>query len=316
MIQKILQRPEFDQHPPVLIDVGASGRLHPIWRQIAPYSICIAFDADARDFNYATDETGKYRKLYTFNCIVTDSDAAEIDFHLTAHPHCSSLLRPQSELLQEYDFAWKFEIDRKIKLKNRSLNSVLAELKLEYVDWFKTDSQGLDWRLFENLGPCKNHVKVAEFEPGIISSYEGEDKMYTLLAGMEQNGHFWMSDFIVKGSPRIKANELNRFGKGGFWRKLHYFAHKQTPGWGEITYLNRFDNPDITLRDYLLGWVFAILCQQHGFGLLLIQKARLRFTDPVFDELETYTNQQISGRVWKLKFWHAVVLKYNDIFNT
>ena len=41
----------FNDKPPVLIDIGASGEIHPEWKLIAKHSICIAFDADTRDFN-------------------------------------------------------------------------------------------------------------------------------------------------------------------------------------------------------------------------------------------------------------------------
>jgi hypothetical protein len=36
--------------PPILVDIGASGSLQKQWRALAPFSICIAFDADTRDF--------------------------------------------------------------------------------------------------------------------------------------------------------------------------------------------------------------------------------------------------------------------------
>ena len=50
MIDKILSRPEFQTEPPVLVDVGASGELHARWKPFAKYAVCIAFDADDRDF--------------------------------------------------------------------------------------------------------------------------------------------------------------------------------------------------------------------------------------------------------------------------
>ena len=32
----------------MLVDVGASGQMHKKWKQIAPYSVCLAFDADIK----------------------------------------------------------------------------------------------------------------------------------------------------------------------------------------------------------------------------------------------------------------------------
>ena len=51
IIQAVLSSSHFENKPPVLIDIGASGEINKKWRPIAPYSICIAFDADDREFN-------------------------------------------------------------------------------------------------------------------------------------------------------------------------------------------------------------------------------------------------------------------------
>ena len=74
MIDKILSRPEFQTEPPVLVDIGASGQLHGRWKAFAKYAVCIAFDADDRDFGYVESESSHFRKLYTFNNIVTGPD--------------------------------------------------------------------------------------------------------------------------------------------------------------------------------------------------------------------------------------------------
>ena len=62
MIDKILSRPEFQTEPPVLVDIGASGQLHGRWKAFAKYAVCIAFDADDRDFGYVESESGHFRK--------------------------------------------------------------------------------------------------------------------------------------------------------------------------------------------------------------------------------------------------------------
>ena len=68
-----------------------------------------------------------------------------------------------------------------VELPALDIPSVLAELGLERVDWLKGDSQGTDLRLFRSLGDLASSVLVAEFEPGIIDAYEGEDKFADVL---------------------------------------------------------------------------------------------------------------------------------------
>ena len=52
IIKKIALHKDVVAEPPILIDIGASGKLNSMWSKIASFSICIAFDADKREFEY------------------------------------------------------------------------------------------------------------------------------------------------------------------------------------------------------------------------------------------------------------------------
>ena len=146
--------------------------------------------------------------MLIYNCIVTASDIGETDFYLTKSPYCSSLLQPDEVALKDWAFAEKFEVEKKVKIKTRSLISVLNEAKIDYIDWFKTDSQGTDLRLFTSLPEqIRKKVLAAEFEPGILDSYHGEDKLFRLMEFMSGN-IFWMSKIDVKGTQRISPELL------------------------------------------------------------------------------------------------------------
>jgi len=62
IINNIMNHASLVNQPPVLVDIGASGFLHRKWRSIAKYSVCIAFDADTRDFD-ASEIENKIAKL-------------------------------------------------------------------------------------------------------------------------------------------------------------------------------------------------------------------------------------------------------------
>lgn len=325
MIDKILARPEFQAEPPVLVDIGASGQLHGRWRAFAKYAVCIAFDADERDFGYVESESGHFRKLYTFNHIVTNGDTESANpsranpdranFYLTQSPHCSSLLRPRPDWIAEYAFAPKFEPTQVVQLKTRSLRSTLDSLNIRQVDWFKTDSQGTDLRLFRDLGDDRaRRVLAAEFEPGIAAIYEGEDKLYQVLQYMDQTGSHWLAELLPKGSPRITPALLDSFANQPLLKKFVLFSLKNSAVWGEMTYLNQFtDDALLTQRNLLLGWVFATTLKQHGFALILTQKAKARFSDSIFGEMEAYSRRRIWGRVLGLGFWPEVVKKFHNL---
>lgn len=314
ILHKILNDPEFKDNPPVLVDIGASGNIHSTWKKFAKYSICIAFDADDREFGFVTKESEGFKKLYIFNCIVSDKESEKIDFYLTVSPYCSSTLKPNSEKLKSWSFAEKFNLEKVVSLPNTSLGGALKKLDINYVDWFKSDSQGIDVRLFNNLGDSilKNSI-VAEFEPGLIDAYNEEDKFYYLLQYMADKP-FWIANVKVKGSERITNDILDEFTKNNLLKKMIHFSIKSSPGWVETLYINDFTEIK-TRRQFLLGWLFSTILDQHGFAIHLAIKGKQIFNEPLFEKMLSHSKRCIYLNLFKLKFLPAVLTKFKKLFN-
>jgi hypothetical protein len=287
LIDKVLRRPEFEQRPPVLVDVGASSGVNPAWKALAKYSICIAFDADDRGMGQTRRDSKFYKELHVYDRILTNGDETASDFYLTQDAPCSSMLRPNTEKLSEWEFGDRFLVMEKQTVPTTNLKTVLTQLNLDRIDWFKADSQGIDLRLFLSLSDdVARKVVIAEFEPGIIDAYRGDDKLWTLMSCMHERG-FWMTDMSVLGSNRIRkdlVNVLTRFER-------NYMLHllKKSPGWAEVAYMNSFSGNDFGKREYLLGWVCASVKQQYGFALELAVDAKARFADPLFESLQEHS---------------------------
>lgn len=289
----------------MLVDVGASGAIHFRWKKIARYAVCIAFDPDNREYGYILSENRNYKKLYVFNCVVSDASREAQPFYLTRSPYCSSFLRPRMDKLAPYAFAEKFLLEKETRIPVKSLPDILQELNISYVDWFKTDSQGLDLRIFRSLPPpVMRGVKAAEFEPGIMDAYSGEDKLHQVLAFMDTQP-FFLSHFKVKGAARLSPENIRVLASGAFTRKLLAASHKQTAGWGELLYLNAFDG-EAGLRDYLLGAAIALLNEEYGFALEIGQKAGKVFKDRIFADLQHHAEKKIKQTVFKMRFMQDV----------
>jgi hypothetical protein len=284
LVDRILSLPELTAAPPVLVDVGAAQGLHPKWRQIAKYSICVAFEADERELGSVTSEAAGFRRLTTYNAIAAERPAESEPFHLTASPFCSSRLPPKSETLRRYAFAPLFDVVRTVERRALDVPGALADLGLERIDWFKADSQGTDLRLFRSLGPLADTVVVAEFEPGIIDAYEGEDKLVDVLGELAARG-FWMSDLLVRGSTRIDSDLAARL-LGERARSYLDVCHRQAPGWAEVEYFSDLEDEDrFGRRELLLGCAFALARSQHAFAVELAGRGWSRFGTP-FEEIE------------------------------
>jgi FkbM family methyltransferase len=299
IVDRILRLPELEAAPPVLVDVGAAQGIHPPWKRLAKYSVCLAFEADERELESVTSEAAGFRRLTTHNAIAAERSSPAEPFHLTASPFCSSRLAPRLDSLGRYAFAPLFEVERTVELRALGLSAALAELGLERVDWIKIDSQGTDLRLFRSLSAdLARTVLVAEFEPGIIDAYEGEDLLSDLLVEMRGRG-FWVSEMTVRGSTRIDSGLAARlFGP----RASAYLdaSQRTAPGWAEIAYFNDFADEDaFGKRELLLGCAFAFLRGHNAFALELTARGRERFGAP-FEELERAALRRIKAGFGRL----------------
>ncbi len=295
VIDEVLRRPELVGRPPVLIDVGASGGIHRDWSRLAPHAIAIAFEPDARERGAVEKPNAGFRKLVVVPAIVVDHDAPTAEFHLTRSPYCSSTLRPRPDRLAAWAFHDLFAVTETRTLPATTLARVLDEQGLDHVDWFKTDSQGTDLRIFRSLGDERiARVLAAQFEPGILEAYAGEDTLADLLAFLPQRG-FWLSELRLRGTQRlgVRANAA----LGATRRARAGRAIKTSPGWGEATWLNAMDG-ERSVRDRLLAWVIATLRSQHGFALELALAGRELAQDSIFERLRAASESAIARAAW------------------
>lgn len=307
IFDEILNNEEIRESPPVLVDIGASGFLHPKWKKFSKHSICIAFDADDRDFGFVEKESKNFYKLITYNCIVSDHDSNSEDFYLTKSPYCSSMLAPDQESLKPYAFSKLFEIEKITKIKTKSLKSVLNELGINRIDWFKTDSQGIDLRIFRSIPEeIMKEILVAEFEPGIIDAYKGEDKLTSVLDYLTNN-KFWLSDVVIKGSQRI-SNELFEITfRTEISKKIAKEMLNTSPGWGEMTFMNSFINEEFGKREFLLAWLFASIENQNGFALTLADKAIKKFDQEIFVRMYKHSTQKLKKELFGFRIFPKTI---------
>lgn len=293
IIKKIMSDSSLIARPPVLIDLGASGDLPSQWKLLAPYSVCVAFDADTRDFAITESVKSGWKKLYSMNRLVADRANNEVDFYFTRSPYCSSSLQPDNKALEPWAFCRLFDVEKVVKLSAVNLQGVLTKIGVEYIDWYKTDTQGTDLRIFDALlYGIRENIIIAEFEPGIIDAYLGEDKLYQLMAYMDKQP-FWVSHMEVKGSQRIDQMELYRLNF--IQRRSIGSFLKTSPGWCEISYINLMESESLFRREWLLAWLFSSIKGEHGFALHLARLGAIKFQDDLFKELHTISRKSLSS---------------------
>ena len=256
---------------PVLVDIGASGAPPRVWEPIARHAIYVGFDPDRRELHDVPE--GQYARSIIVNEAVTSApDEGEVHFYLTHSPYCSSTLPPDTESLANYLFSDLFVVEREASVPASTLSAVLDRLSLPGVDWFKTDSQGTDLRLFQSLtDDLRSRVLAVDIEPGLIDAYQGEDLFVDAHRELLRQG-FWLSSLEVKGSVRMKRTTLQAVASHRPELKDTYIYQfvQRSPGWCEAGYLRTLEslrerNADV--RDYALLWIFAMVERQWGYAL-------------------------------------------------
>jgi hypothetical protein len=293
IIDKIMQSEYFLDHPPVLIDIGASGGIHSKWKYISKYAYCLAFDADDREFQISEQPNQDYKKFIHVNRIVTALPSGNMPFYLTNSPFCSSMLEPDEEKLNPWLFKPLFEVKKITNLPAVTLEETLQSANISYIDWFKVDTQGTDLRIYKSLpSKIQETVLLAEFEPGIMDAYKDEDKLYSVMQEMHKQG-FWLSSMNVKGTQRLQNSYAHQIGDFLSERII-----RSSPGWAELTYLR---NPEsLSLRNLLLMIVFALLERQYGFALELADKGIMQFRNPLLDECKQAVVRKIQAEKMKI----------------
>ena len=92
LLDRIFAEPELREQPPVLVDVGAAGGVHPLWRRIARHSIGVGFEPDARDAAALGAAQKLFRRWIFCPGVAVPAPTADglTELHLTRSPQCSS----------------------------------------------------------------------------------------------------------------------------------------------------------------------------------------------------------------------------------
>ena len=292
---------------PVLIDIGASGGTPRIWTSIRSHSTYVGFDGDTREMQDHPQEREFRRARFVHEAITADPAAGasggKVRFYLTRSPYCSSTLRPNTLVTDNFLSAESFIIDREEEVTASSLDDVLERLNLRRIDWMKIDTQGTDLRIYNSLREdVRNHLLAIDIEPGLRGAYMGEDLFSDVHKGLTSEG-FWLSNLKVCGLVRMRKTTLDALSASDptlTGEAVSKFV-KPTPGWTECRYLRSLESlakVGGTKRDYVLLWVFAAIDKQLGFCLDLAHEY-LKVIGP--DEVGTILREESVRQVREAK---------------
>jgi hypothetical protein len=253
--------------PPVLVDVGASDSPPKIWDTISSQAIYLGFDPDRRELPDIPHD--RYlRSIIIDKALTAFSDQRSVNFYLTRSPYCSSILLPDQASLSNYLLSDLFVVEKEVSVPATTLTALLEDLSLPGVDWFKTDSQGTDLRLFQSLpDQLRSQVLAVDVEPGLIDAYQGEDLFVDTHRELVKQG-FWLSNILIGGAIRMRRSTADKIGDR--FSELVTKSQRTSPVYCEARYLRDpewLEKCGAGKERFLLLWVFAMIDEQYGFAL-------------------------------------------------
>src|SRR5579862_5511545 len=109
-------------------------------------------------------------------------------FYHRKFPPCSSLLKPNIDLIQEYGLEDYFVELGRTEMECTTLNEILEDLKINRVDFLKTDLEGLDFEVISSSEGIVKSSLVIQCEARFLPIFEGEPPFFEIAKHLEARG--------------------------------------------------------------------------------------------------------------------------------
>src|SRR5579884_2233172 len=161
----------------VVLDAGSRGGLHPRWDRVAERIHVVAIDADPE----AQQPSAKY-PIDVRHIGLAGQDGNAI-LYLTRKAACSSLLRPNRAIPDEFPDAGRFDVVREIPVSTTSISTLGVA-----PHFIKLDVQGIELDILKGAGAVLDGVIGVEAETSFVELWKNQALFPELHAFMSASG--------------------------------------------------------------------------------------------------------------------------------
>ena len=142
----VFLHPRFDavyqQHPLVLVDVGARGGLKSNWLPAQPHLRVIGFEPDKAEFDRLVGRTHREAEQFRFFNTALHKERGVLKLYVTKDRGLTSIFEPDRAFLDAFPEADRFETTGIAEVHADTLDHVLESGGVTDVDFVKADTQG------------------------------------------------------------------------------------------------------------------------------------------------------------------------------
>ena len=213
-----------DNHHLIIVDVGASGGIHPRWSKTTEFYKGILFEPDSRVFNELKKNSDK--NLIVINSALSDSNK-EIEFHLCKKQEVSSVYPPNFNFLNKFADSERFNVQKIIHLNADTLNNQLKKEGVDEVDFIKIDTQGYELSILKGCSSYLENVVGLEVEVKFEPTYIGQPLFSEVDNYVKENGFILVDLKKYYWKRKNNKNTGNSKGQIIFGDALYFKSPEQ-----------------------------------------------------------------------------------------
>ena len=204
--------PDLLEKPVILIDIGAVGNPPSHWLPLKDEIHLIGFEPNKDECKKLNESGCGYRKSEFLPYAIGQCDEKR-PFYITEYHECCSLLKPNFEWLQRFDYGSFFNLKETIEVETLSLDSIEKFSDLR-VDALKIDAQGNELPILQGAESMLENVFLIEVESGLHKNYENETTFDELSPYLTQKGFTCMELFTQPAQKRKNQAKHWKSAKG------------------------------------------------------------------------------------------------------
>ena len=192
----------------VLLDIGASGARQPYWECLLNRDLLQIIAVDMAD-DWSKKKSKQPANLIKIKAALGNENGRRTAF-ITRHPACSSILKPNLEVLKPYAVKKWFDVILEEEIEIRRYDDLAEEKSLPQPDMAKIDVQGFEAQVIQGMGRIFDNLLCLEFECPLKRLYYGQATFMELNENMNRKG-FLLRDLRPQGPFEGEAVEFNTY---------------------------------------------------------------------------------------------------------
>jgi len=159
----------------VYIDIGARWGISEPWNKFYDIVNVIAFEPDPVECENLNAQAQSNDLPIKYFPTALSNKMEEVNLKLTSSRGCSSLLKPNKQILNEFPNAERFDIENTITLNADTLDSILERNNIANADFLKIDTQGTELNILQGSEKTlSKSVFGIQVEAEFTKLYEGQ----------------------------------------------------------------------------------------------------------------------------------------------